>query len=129
MVLKRKKILYVRCTGESRSADDVAAKDFPDVLRGIVEEGGYHPDAICNMDEAGLQYKLMPKSTFIAKKSKQVQGRKIDKTRITLCLCVNQSGTHMMKPVVIHTAQHPRCYKLLSDMKKAPVYWRSPKRA
>ena len=73
------------------------------------------------MDEAGLQYKLMPKSTFITKK--------IDKTRITLCLCVNQSDTHKMKPLVIHMAQHPRCYKHLSDMKKAPVYWRSSKRA
>ena len=53
--LSEKKIRNVRCTGESRSTDDVAAKDFPDVLRGIIEEGGYHPDAIYNMDEAGLQ--------------------------------------------------------------------------
>ena len=127
--LKRKKIRNIRCTGESCSADDVVAKDFPDVLRGIIEEGEYHPDAIYNMDEAGLQYKLMPKSTFIAKKSKQARGRKIDKTLITLCLCVNQSVTHKMKPLVIRTAQHPRCYKHLSDMKKAPVYWRSSERA
>ena len=95
--LKRKKIHNVRCTGESRSTD-VAAKDFPDVLRGI-EEGGCHPDAIYNMGEAGLQYKLMPKSTFIAKKSKQARGQ-IDKTHITLCLCVNQSGTRKMEELL-----------------------------
>ena len=52
--LKQKKICNVRCTGESHSTDDVAAKDFPDVLRGIIEEGGYHPDTIYNMDEASL---------------------------------------------------------------------------
>ena len=34
-----------------------------------------------------------------------------------------------MKLLVIHTAQHPRCYKHLSDMKKAPVHWRSSERA
>ena len=127
--LKQKKIYNIRCTGESRSADAIAARDFPNVFRGTIEEGGYHPDAIYNMDEAGLQYKLMPKLTFIAKKSKQARGRKIDKTRITLCLCVNQSGTHKTKPLVIHTAQHPRCYKHLSDIKKAHVYWRSSERA
>ena len=37
--LKWKKIRNIRCTGESRSAEDVAAKDFPDVLRGIIEGG------------------------------------------------------------------------------------------
>ena len=127
--LKRKKIRRKKNTGEVRSADDVAAKDFPAVFRGILEDGGYHPDAIYNMDEAGLQYKLMPKSTYISAKSKQAKGRKADKSRVTVCFCVNQSGTHKMKPLVIHTAQHPRCYKHLKDMKKAPVYWRSSKKA
>ena len=38
--LKRKNIRNVRNTGESRSANEVAATDFPDVFRGIIEEGG-----------------------------------------------------------------------------------------
>ena len=38
--LKWKKIRNVRCTGESRSANEVAAKDFPDVFRGY-HRGGW----------------------------------------------------------------------------------------
>ena len=127
--LGRKKIRRMKNTGESRSADEVAANNFPTVFRGLVEDGGYHPDAIYNMDEAGLQYKLMPKSTFVSQKSKQARGRKVDKSRVTVLFCVNQSGSHKMKPLVIHTAQHPRCYRHLKEMKNAPVYWRSSKKA
>ena len=71
----------------------------------------------------------MPKSTFISVKCKQAKGRKADKSRVTVSFCLNSSGSHKMKPLVIHTAQHPRCYKHLKDMKKAPVYWRSSKKA
>ena len=123
--LKRKGIRNIKLTGESRSANEVAAKDFPDVLKGIIEEGEYHPDAIYNMDEAGFQYKLMPKSTFLAKTTKQARGRKPDKVRLTVEFCVNLTGTHKMKPLVVHKVKHPRCYKHLSDMKKAPVYWKT----
>ena len=127
--LKRKNIRNVRLTGETHSADEVAAKEFPGFLRALMEEKGYHPDCIFNMDESGLQYKKMPSSTFLAKAVKQARGRKVDKSRITVLFCVNQTGTHKMTPLIVHTAKHPRCYKNLRDMSQAPVYWRSSKKA
>ena len=123
--LKRKEIRNVTLTGEAHSADAVAAKEFPDILKGIIEEGEYHPNAIYNMDEAGLQYKRMSKSTFLAKQVKHARGRKADKSRFTVLFCVNAIGTHKVKPLLAHTAKHPRCYKHLQDMKDAPIYWRA----
>lgn len=121
--LKRKKIRNVRLTGEGHSADEIAAREFPQILEGIISDGDYHPDCVYNMDEAGLVYKRMPKSTFIAKTVKQARGRKADKTRFTVVFCVNATGTHKVKPMVIHTAKHPRCFGRI-NMKDAPVYWR-----
>ncbi|XP_064096675.1 tigger transposable element-derived protein 1-like [Macrobrachium nipponense] len=115
--------------GEKNSTDELVAKEFPSLLKGIIEKGRYLPDAIYNRDEAGLQYKRMTKSTFLAKKVKQVRGRKADKSRLAVLFCVNSTGAHRMKPLVVHTAKHPRCYNHLSDMKDAPVYWSSSKKA
>ena len=119
----RKSIKNLKLTGEIASADQVAADNFPAVLRGIIEEGGYSPHCIYNMDEAGLEYKKMPKSTFIAKSAKQARGRKADKSRFTVVFCSNLSGSHKMKLTVVHTAKHPRCYNHLTDMAQAPVHW------
>ena len=127
--LRRKNIRHIKLTGETRSGDEVAAQRFPELLRKLIEEKGYHPDCIYNMDETGLQFKKMPRSTFLAKSVKQARGRKIDKSRITVMFCVNQTGTHKMKPLVVHTARHPRCYKNLKDMSSAPVYWRTSRKA
>ena len=127
--LRRKNIRNMKLTGESHSADDVAAKEFPGILKTLMEEKGYHPDCVFNMDESGLFYKKMPRSTFLAKSMKQAHGRKVDKSRITVLFCVNQTGTLKMKPLVVHTAKHPQCYRHLKDMSRAPVYWRASQKA
>ncbi|KAK4319931.1 hypothetical protein Pmani_009171 [Petrolisthes manimaculis] len=121
--LSRKDIRNINLTGEIASADSVAATNFPAILKDIIEEGGYVPEVIYNMDECGLQYKKMPKSTFLSKSVKQAKGRKIDKSRFTVLFCCNLAGTHKHKPLVVHTAAHPRCYNHLSDMSHAPVHW------
>ena len=121
--LKRKNIHNVKLSGEQHSADANAASKFPELFKGLIEEEGFHPDAIYNCDEAGLVYKRMPKSTYIAKTVKKARGRKGDMLRFTVLFCVNQSGSHKVKPLVVHTAKHPRCYNHLSSMKDAPVYW------
>ncbi|KAK4325626.1 hypothetical protein Pmani_003795 [Petrolisthes manimaculis] len=121
--LSRKDIRHINLTGEIASADSVAATNFPAILKDIIEEGGYVPEVIYNMDECGLQYKKMPKSTFLSKSVKQAKGRKIDKSRFTVLFCCNLAGTHKHKPLVVHTAAHPRCYNHLSDMSHAPVHW------
>ena len=127
--LKRKNVRHVRLTGESHSADELAAQNFPQILRGIIDESEYDPECVYNMDECGLQYKKMPRCTYIAKSCKQARGRKIIKSRVTVLFCVNQTGSHKLKPLLVHTAKHPRCYRHLSDMKDVPVHWRSSQKA
>ena len=122
--LKRKGIRNVKLTGESHSADELAALAFPEILEGIMEDGGYHADDVYNMDEAGLIYKKMPGSTFLAKNAQQARGRKMDKSRLTLALCVNMSGTHKVKPCVVHTAKRPHCFHNVRNMDDLPVFWR-----
>ncbi|KAK3890069.1 hypothetical protein Pcinc_005984 [Petrolisthes cinctipes] len=121
--IDRKEIRNVNLTGEAASADSVAAGNFPQILKDTIEEGGYDPECIYNMDECGLQYKKMPTSTFISRASKKARGRKADKSRFTILFCYNLTGTHKMKPLVVHTAAHPRCYNNLTNMLQAPVYW------
>ncbi|KAK4306713.1 hypothetical protein Pmani_021483 [Petrolisthes manimaculis] len=73
--IDRKEIRNVDVTCETVSADSVAADNFPQILRDTIEEGGYDPECIYNMDECGLQYKKMPTSTFISRASKKAGGR------------------------------------------------------
>ncbi|KAK3855276.1 hypothetical protein Pcinc_038312 [Petrolisthes cinctipes] len=75
------RIRNVNLTGEAAAADSVAADNFPQILKDAIEEGGYDPECIYNMDECGLQYKKMPTSTFISRTSKKARGRKADKSR------------------------------------------------
>lgn len=121
--LKRKGLKNLKLTGERASADEIAANQFPAILKKIIEEGGYTPEQIYNCDESGLQYKTMPKSTYIFKHMKQAKGRKTDKSRFTMLLTVNVSGTHKMRPVVVHKAAKPHCYRHLRDMNDSGVYW------
>ncbi|MPC39946.1 hypothetical protein E2C01_033499 [Portunus trituberculatus] len=48
----------------------------------MIDEGKFHPGCIYNMDEAGLMYRMPPKSTFVAKQIKKARGRKADKARL-----------------------------------------------
>ena len=125
--LKRKEIKKLGYSGETASADANAAKEFPSILKEMIDEGKFHPDCIYNMDEAGLMYKMPPKSMFVAKQIKKARGRKADKARMTVLFCCNLTGSHKMKPLIIHTAKHPRCYRHLKDMSQAPVHWMTTK--
>ncbi|XP_068246164.1 tigger transposable element-derived protein 1-like isoform X1 [Palaemon carinicauda] len=124
--LERKGICKHNMNGKKSSLDEVATKEFTSILKEMIEDGGYHPDAIYDMAETGLQYKRMPKSIFLAKRT---QGRNADKSRFTVLFCVNSTGTHKMRPLVVHAAKHPQCSNHLSDMKDASVYWRSSKKS
>lgn len=93
------------------------------MLKKIIEDGSYSPDQIYNLDETALYYKAMPKSTYVSKHQKQARGRKLEKARFTAMFCVNLPGSHKMRPVVVHTAAHPRCYKHLNNMNNSGVYW------
>ena len=45
------------------AADTVTTENFPAFLKAVIEEGGYSPKQIFNVDETGLFWKRMPHLT------------------------------------------------------------------
>ena len=76
----------VKHLGEAKSINEDAAASYPDRLRAIIEEGGYKPQQVFNMDETGLQWKKMPDYTYITKE-RSVPGFKALMFRCRCCRC------------------------------------------
>ncbi|GFV37498.1 tigger transposable element-derived protein 1 [Trichonephila clavipes] len=74
--LKRNALHYIKITGESATADEGAAKIFPEELAKIIEDGDYSVDQVFNADETGLYWKKLPNRTYIAKDEKTASGHK-----------------------------------------------------
>src|SRR3954469_14324887 len=60
--------------------------------------------------------------------TKPIPGRKKDKTRITVLLGVNATGTDKLKPWVIGNAKHPRPLSKV-NLERLPVYYRENPKA
>ncbi|KAE8913425.1 hypothetical protein PF005_g17746 [Phytophthora fragariae] len=69
---------------------------------------GYRLADIYNMDETGLFYKLAPDKTIA---SRQIEGAKKSKVRVTVALTYNADGSDMREPFIIGHANKPRCFK------------------
>ncbi|GFX97574.1 tigger transposable element-derived protein 1 [Trichonephila clavipes] len=104
------------------TADEGAAKIFPEELAKIIEDGDYSADQVFNADETGLYWKKLPNRTYIAKYEKTASGHKASKDRVTLLLCSNASGDRMLKPLLINKSLRPRALKG-KDLKQLPVHW------
>ncbi|GFV43305.1 tigger transposable element-derived protein 1 [Trichonephila clavipes] len=109
--LKRNALHNIKITGESATADEGAAKIFPEELAKIIEDGDNSADEVFNADETGLYWKKLPNRTSIAKDEKTASGHKASKDRITLLLCINASGDRMLKPLLINKSLRPRALK------------------
>ncbi|GFX72535.1 tigger transposable element-derived protein 1 [Trichonephila clavipes] len=107
---------------ESATADEGAAKIFPEELAKIIEDGDYSVDQVFKADETGLYWKKLPNRTYIAKDEKTASGHKASKDRVTLLLCSNASGDRMLKPLLINKSL--RLHALQGkDLKQLPVHW------
>ncbi|XP_046571685.1 jerky protein homolog, partial [Haliotis rubra] len=82
--------------GEAASADKTAVIAGREELKKVLSE--YDAEAIFNIDETGLFYRLGPNYTLA---TKATPGVKRSKDRITVALCANASGTVKVKPFVI----------------------------
>ncbi|GFS90844.1 tigger transposable element-derived protein 1 [Trichonephila clavipes] len=120
--LKRNALHNIKITGESATAEEGAAKIFPEELAKIIEDGDYSSDQVFNADETGLYWKKLPNRTYIAKDEKTAGGHKASKDRVTLLLCSNASGDRMLKPLLINKSLRPRALKG-KDLKQLPVHW------
>lgn len=118
--LNRNSLHNAKITGEIASADTEGAKEYPEKLTKIIEDGGLLLDQVFNTDETGLFWKKMPDRTYIAKSEKRTSGFKASKDRITLLLCSNASGDRMLKPLVVNRFLRPRALKG-KDIQQLPV--------
>nr|XP_022919244.1 tigger transposable element-derived protein 1-like [Onthophagus taurus] len=66
----------------------------------------------------------MPKRTFISKKEKTAPGFKVGKDRLTLLMCSNASGEHVVKPMLVYKSLNQKLNK-----NALPVYWAANKKA
>ncbi|XP_039593507.1 tigger transposable element-derived protein 1-like [Polypterus senegalus] len=72
---KRFNLASVNLQGEAASADKAAAEKYvADTFKAIIEEGGYQPETVFNMDETALFWKRMPSRTFIMKGEAKVDA-------------------------------------------------------
>lgn len=116
-------IRHVVIAGEKLSADDDAAKDFVEKFQKLVSDSNLVAEQVYNVDETGLNYKMLPKSTLAAK-NEPVLGTKLAKDRLTIATCSNASGSHKLPLFVIGKSKKPRAFKNL-NMATLPVYYRN----
>lgn len=99
----------------------VADKYVADTFSAIIDDGGYRPEQVFNMDETALFWKRMPSRTFITKEEAIAPGFKAHKDHITLILCGNAAG-FMIKPGLVYRSKTPRALKN-KNKNLLPVYW------
>ncbi|KAF7239066.1 Tigger transposable element-derived protein 1 [Varanus komodoensis] len=107
--------------GEAASASKEAVEKYPETFRHIIEEKGYKPEQVFNIDETGLFWKKMLSRTYIMKDEAKAPGFKAQKDRVTLIMCGNSAG-YMMKPGLIYKSANPKALKN-KNKNLLPVYW------
>ncbi|CAK9822349.1 Tigger transposable element-derived protein 1 [Anthophora retusa] len=125
---KRFSLQNMKVQGKSASVDNEAARTYPKELQKIIKQRGYTTDQVFNADETGLWWRKMPKRTFISKKEKITPGFNVSKDRVTLLMCSNVSGDHMVKPMLVYRSLNPHAMKNINK-NTLPVYWTANKKA
>jgi len=92
--------------GESGSVDmEQLEKALPEIREKLSQ---YEWRDIYNMDETGLFYRMQADRSLA---TKQLEGKKKDKERITIAVCSNGDGTDKLPLLVIGKSENPRCFK------------------
>lgn len=94
-----------------------------EAIRAICNQ--YQPNDIYNMDETGLFWRRMPNSGLSSKGSPEY---KKDKTRLTLAVTTNATGSDRMPLWLIGTAKTPRALRKL-NISSIGCVWRWNKNA
>ncbi|GFV62502.1 uncharacterized protein TNCV_630811 [Trichonephila clavipes] len=82
--LKRNALHYIKITGESATAEEGAAKIFPEELAKTIEDGDYSADQVFHADETGLYWKKLPNRTYVAKDEEIASGHKAKNESLTV---------------------------------------------
>ncbi|KAL3692835.1 hypothetical protein R1sor_006486 [Riccia sorocarpa] len=96
--------------GEGASAEiteDVL--DRIEALKAIIS--GYDPEDVFNMDETSLFYQLELNRTLA---TRSISGKKKSKSRLTIALTANMTGTWKLPPFVVYKYVNPRAFSCRS---------------
>ena len=80
---------------------------------------------VFNMDETGLFYRLQADHSLA---TKQLEGRKQDKERLTVVICCNEDGSEKIPLWIIGKYAKPRCFKNV-NMNSLDYQYRANKKA
>jgi hypothetical protein len=94
--------------GEAGEANQRGVEEARQAVPLVLSKLGATHDDIYNMDETGLWFTAQPTKTY-TKQAKAV-GVKKHSQRVTLALCCNASGSHLMMPLIIGKSKKPRCF-------------------
>lgn len=106
---KRHNISSGKIVGESAGVDSNVVNDWLNNVWPTIRDKYEYKD-IFNADETGLFYKMTPNTTlkFVGE---TCAGGKLSKSRITVLVVANMSGTEKRKLLVIGKSVNPRCFK------------------
>lgn len=95
-----------KLNGEAASADPESAEEERNRLRPILAQ--FAPHDRFNVDESGFFFRQL---YSYALGSSEMSGKKLDKTRVTILVGTNQTGTEKLKLLFIGKAAQPRCFQ------------------
>ncbi|KAK1562050.1 hypothetical protein Q3G72_005338 [Acer saccharum] len=109
-----------------RESGSVVMENIEIALPGIrAKLNQFHWKDIYNMDETGLFFRLEVDHSLA---TKQLEGRKKDKERITIAVCCNGDGSDKVPLWIIGKNANPRCFKHV-NMSNLNCHYRANKRA
>jgi len=124
---QRSDLRHVKIRGESANADHEEAEMFITNLKCYIDNIGYDPRQIFNVDETGLMWQKSPNSTYIPTSFAHPEGFKLEKKRVTLLFGGNAFGDKF-KPLCLNQFKQPRAFERINP-EDLGVYWASNKRA
>lgn len=122
----RNKLTSVISCGESSKVNQCDVDAWMEANRSIIQN--YRADDIYNMDETGLFYRMQPNRT-LAIQGEACHGGKISKDRVTIMVCVNQTGSDKCPLLVIGKYAKPRCFAKNFNRNQKEFLYRNNKKA
>lgn len=111
--VKRNGLHSQRLHGEAGSVDHAAIKEGMEEIRALCAK--FPPRFIFNVDETGIQWKIMPRRTYLSNHEdrKTTRGSKgmTFKDRVSAFVCCNADGTAKVDMAIIGKSKEPRCFR------------------
>ncbi|XP_017789770.1 PREDICTED: tigger transposable element-derived protein 1-like [Habropoda laboriosa] len=126
---KRFSLQNMKIPRKSASIDTEAAKAYTKELQRIIAQRGYSPRQVFNAAKTSFWWKKLPKITFITNEGKKVtRSFSLSSDRVTLLMCSNATGDHIVKPMLVYRSLNPRAMRNVNK-NALSVYWTASKTA